>query len=67
MIIRRKNGNGNRIPAIGIHVTPKHSRRYTNWSIVKIAICLKGTDSTKDAWTPSKTLPKHYGITNKHS
>ena len=58
MLIRMKKGKGNKIPAIGIHVMPKHTRRYTNWKIVKIAIFSKGTDSTKDAWTPSSTLPK---------
>lgn len=49
MGMRMKNGNGNNIPAIGIHVTPKQSRRYRNWKIVKTAMDLKGTDSTKEA------------------
>lgn len=56
MVMRRKNGNGNSIPAIGIHVTPKHTSRYTIWKMVNAAICLKGTDSTKEAWVPSRTL-----------
>lgn len=49
MGMRRKNGNGNNIPAMGIHVTPKQRSRYMNWKIVKAAINLKGTDSTKEA------------------
>ena len=58
MIISRKNGKGNNIPAMGIHVTPKHTRRYTNWNRVNMKIYLKGTDSTNEAWTPSNTLLK---------
>lgn len=49
MIISMKKGSGKRIPAIGIHVTPKHSMRYANWKRVNTAISLKGTNSTKDA------------------
>lgn len=58
MTISRKNGKGNRIPAIGIQVTPKHTRKYTIWNTVKIAMYLIGTDSTNEAWTTSKTLQK---------
>lgn len=49
MLMRRKNGKGNSIPAIGIHVTPKHTRKYTNWNMVNIAMYLNGTDSTNEA------------------
>lgn len=56
MLKRRKNGKGKRMPAIGIQVTPKHNSKYTNWKIVKLAMYLNGTDSTKDACTPSMTL-----------
>lgn len=56
MLMRRKNGKGKRMPAIGIQVTPKTTSKYTNWNIVKIAMHLNGTDSAKDAWTPSRTL-----------
>lgn len=58
MLMRRKNGKGNKIPAIGIHVTPKHTRKYTSWKSVNIAMDLNGTNSTNEAWTPSNTLPK---------
>lgn len=47
--MRKKNGSGNNIPAIGIHVTPKQIKRYTTWKIVNIAMYLKGTDSTNEA------------------
>lgn len=47
--MRRKNGKGNKIPAIGIHVIPKQTRKYTNWKIVNMAMYLNGTDSTKEA------------------
>lgn len=56
MLISRKNGNGNNIPATGIQVIPKHARRYTNWKSVKAAIHLKGTDSTNEACAPSNIL-----------
>ena len=49
MLMRRKNGKGNNIPAIGIHVTPKHNRKYTNWKSVNIAMYLYGTNSTNEA------------------
>lgn len=49
MLKRMKNGNGNNIPAIGIHVTPKQTRKYTNWKIVNVAMNLNGTDSTNEA------------------
>lgn len=49
MLMRTKNGKGNKIPAIGIHVTPKQNRKYTNWKIVNVAMYLNGTDSTKEA------------------
>jgi len=58
MLIIKKNGKGKRIPAIGIQVTPKHSRRYNIWKIVKPAIALKGTVSTNETWSPSKILPR---------
>lgn len=56
MLIRRKKGNGNKIPAIGIHVTPKQIRKYTSWRSVNVAMYLNGTDSTNEAWTSSRTL-----------
>ena len=56
MLISKKNGSGNRIPATGIHVNPKQSRKYANWNIVKQFITLKGTDSTNGACSPSRTL-----------
>lgn len=49
MLMRRKNGKGKRMPAIGIQVTPKTRSKYRNWKVVKIAMYLNGTDSTKDA------------------
>lgn len=49
MLTRRKNGNGNKIPAIGIHVTPKQTRKYTIWKSVNVAMHLNGTDSTNEA------------------
>lgn len=52
------NGNGNKIPTMGIHVTPKQNRKYINWNSVNVMIYLNGTDSTNEAWFPSKTLPK---------
>ena len=58
MRIIRKKGSGKRIPATGIHVVPKHIKRYTIWKIVKTAIVLDDTDSTKDAWGPSNTLQR---------
>jgi hypothetical protein len=58
MLMSRKNGKGNNIPATGIHVTPKQTKRYNNWKRVNVAIFLYGTDSTKEACAPSKTLPK---------
>jgi hypothetical protein len=56
MLISRKNGKGNNIPATGIHVTPKQMRRYANWKSVNIEICLKGTFSTNEAWGASNIL-----------
>lgn len=53
-----KNGSGNNIPATGIHVTPKQTKKYTSWKSVKVAMYLNGTDSTYEAWAPSRTLPK---------
>lgn len=58
MDIIKKNGKGNSIPAIGIHVTPKQIKRYTNWKAVKAAIYLNGTSSTNEAWRLCKTLQK---------
>lgn len=49
MLVRRKNGKGNSIPAIGIHVIPKHRRKYTHWKSVKMSMYLNGTVSTKEA------------------
>ena len=49
MLIRRKNGKGKSIPAIGIQVIPKQISKYTNWNIVNAAMHLKGTDSMYDA------------------
>lgn len=46
MLMRRKNGKGKRIPAIGIQVIPKQINKYTAWNIVKVAMYLKGTVST---------------------
>ena len=56
MPMRMKNGKGKRIPAIGIHVTPKHNMKYANWKRVNMVIDLNGTMSTNEAWTPSFTL-----------
>ena len=58
MTTRKYIGKGNRIPAMGIHVTKKQPRRYANWKRVKVNMYLKGTDSTKEGCAPSKTLPK---------
>lgn len=41
--------NGKRTPAIGIHVIPKQTSKYTVWKIVNAAIVLNGTVSTKVA------------------
>lgn len=49
MVMRMKNGSGNKIPAIGIQVMPKQTSKYTNWKIVNVAMYLKGTKSTKEA------------------
>lgn len=49
MLMRIKNGKGNNIPAIGIHVTPKQRSKYTNWKSVNVAMYLNGTDSTNEA------------------
>jgi len=48
-VISKKNGKGNNIPAIGIHVTPKQTKKYTHWKSVNNTIYLNGTDSTKVA------------------
>lgn len=58
MLIRRKNGSGKSIPAIGIHVMPKQMRRYANWKSVNNMMYLNGTDSTNEAWNSSRTLPR---------
>lgn len=47
--MRRKNGKGNKMPATGIHVTPKQTKKYTSWKSVNMAMYLNGTDSTKEA------------------
>jgi len=49
MLMRMKNGSGNNIPAIGIQVMPKQTRKYTTWKIVNVAMYLNGTESTKEA------------------
>ena len=49
---------GNKTPAIGTHVIPKHISKYAVWNIVNIAIVLNGTLSTNVAWYSARTLQR---------